>query len=190
MSVDEDYMQQVMRTLSHDVSGALRAAIGFSKLIRQQYEEKLDDKALGWLNLMEQEGECAQEKLKAFSRYARLYGIDEQLGECDLGAICTQAANECSQQSPHFVFEVEALPTIEGHKKLWLAYFQELLANAACYAGDKAVCRAYEGERGGDSCIIIEDNGIGLDERSLDIALQPFKSLHEGEGKIGMGLPT
>jgi signal transduction histidine kinase len=188
MSVDEEYLQKVMRTFSHDISSSLRAAIGFPKLISEQYSEQLDDRVLGWLELMRREGERAQEQLKEFSRYARLYGIDESKRHCSLQQLCLQVIGECQQDYPGSLFEVEALPVVLGYEKLWLTYFRELLSNSSRYAGDGVICRIYTQDSGGSCDVIIEDNGPGLNARNLDAAQQPFKTLQEQPQGVGIGL--
>ena len=51
MSVDEEYLQKLMRTVSHDMGGTLRTAVGFSKLLLESYENELDEKAVKWLSI-------------------------------------------------------------------------------------------------------------------------------------------
>lgn len=187
MSVDEEHLQKVMRTFSHDISSALRAAIGFSKLISQQYEEQLDDKALGWLALVQREGEEAQEQLKAFSRYARLYAIEEVQGQCSLHHLCEQAVSQLAHQYSGFQVDIGPLPVIQGHNSLWLMFFQEVLGNCARYASE-ASCRVYVDRQNEYCYLVVEDDGGGIDERGLKSALQPFKTIRDDGHGVGIGL--
>ncbi|ODS22841.1 hypothetical protein AB835_12060 [Candidatus Endobugula sertula] len=190
MSVDEEYLQQVMRTVSHDISSVVRAAVGFSRLIVNHYSDCLDDKALGWLVLMEQEGKKAQTQLVSLSRYARLYGDIDMESEVNLKTLCDEVVADCSNQYPQFSVCVEDLPTVMGNKELWRQYFMEMIFNSAEYSSGE--CRVYTkvlADKDNRISLIIEDNGIGLDSNRLDAAVRPFRVLDPESKANGMGLP-
>jgi signal transduction histidine kinase len=188
MKVDEEYLQKVMRTMSHDMGAALRAAAGFSTLLSRQYEEELDEKALYWLSLIRTEGEQAQERLKALSRYSRLYGVEAEKQECDLSAICKRVVSEtCVARYPSFSVDVGDLPVVHGYDFLWREYFVELINNSAQYSSAEG-CRVYQQELDGSLNIVVEDSGKGIEESQLEYAMLPFRSIGETAG-MGMGLP-
>jgi len=140
MSVDEKYLQTVMRTLSHDMGSSLRAASGFSKLITERYGDQLDEKALNWLSLIRSEGDMAQKKLRVLSQYARLYGVDGLSDSCDLNQACQRAQEEpilkqkLSDHSATLTLSVATLPTIIGIANMWQLYFSHILNHVVEHA--------------------------------------------------------
>lgn len=208
MSVDEKYLQTVMRTLSHDMGSSLRAASGFSKLLIDQYGDSLDEKALNWLALIRSEGEVAQKRLKAFSRYAKLHGVDGLSEPCDLMMACQRAQNESSVKQalashPSFSLSVATLPEVKGNADMWQLYFSLIISNAIEYArvGEPVTCSIFMEDKPASSgeaarhTLVIEDDGVGLSMDYLTKALQPYRTLHipqEGEDvsalPAGMGL--
>ena len=190
MPVDEEYLQTVLRTFSHDAGSALRAASGFSKLLVEKYGDDLDERALHWLSLIRTESEKSNKQLKSLSQYARLYNVEETSLSCDLAKLCDEARQEVVVQQalekfPLTTFDVLALPTITGSPKLWQQYFTEVLVNCIRYASpnhEPVLCRVFAEKSDKGVTLIVEDDGVGLTERDLAKAVGPYRSLvAEGE---------
>jgi light-regulated signal transduction histidine kinase (bacteriophytochrome) len=200
MSIDEKYLQTVMRTLSHDMGGALRAASGFSKLLAEKYGDQLDDKALQWLSLIRSEGDKAQQQLKIFSRYAKLHGVDVLSADCDLNDALQSAQNEPALQSmlsscSWLTVKASSLPAITGNAEMWRLYFTEILSNVAFYSssGAPVTCSIYMEVLSDRQVLIIEDDGPGLSMGDVTKAMQPYRSLYSPDkdsviSRAGMGL--
>lgn len=191
MSVDEEYIQKLMRTISHDMGGSLRVAVGFSKLILENYSDSLDEKATKWLSLIKEDGEKTQDKLIALSRYARLYGIPDHPAECDLNALCKKAIETSGLDEFYSGVNlvIEALPVVHGYERLWLEYFAELVGNVAKHSGgaNSIRCRIYSRKLEDSVVISVEDNGVGLTAKQKEMALMPFRTI-EGAGTVGVGM--
>jgi light-regulated signal transduction histidine kinase (bacteriophytochrome) len=203
MPVDEEYLQTVLRTFSHDAGSALRAASGFSKLLLEQYGDDLDEKALHWLSLILTESEKSHKQLKALSQYARLYNVEEISLPCDLTTLCADAQQEAAVQQalvqfPSVTFDVLALPTVTGSPNLWLQYFTEIFVNCIRYTspnGEAVLCQVFTEKSDKGLSLVIQDNGVGLTEVNLTKAVAPYRSLvTDGEAddyslsRQGMGL--
>ncbi|MBT5548845.1 MAG: PAS domain S-box protein [Nitrospina sp.] len=91
------------------------------------------------------------------------------------------------------VVNIKNLPAIEGDKNQLYQLFMNIILNALKYKKDDRVpiVNIFGRKENADHWnIIIEDNGIGLDEKYSDKIFQPFKRLHgrsEYEGS-GIGL--
>ncbi|MBX2808391.1 MAG: HAMP domain-containing histidine kinase [Cellvibrionaceae bacterium] len=193
MSLDEAYLQKLMRTLSHDMGGTLRTAVGFSTLLLENCGEQFDEKAKNWLQLIKSQGEKTQEQLVALSRYARLYGIDDIKQTCDLAALCAKAINLSSLRTlyPDFLIEIDNLPQVLGYERLWVDYFAEIIVNSARYTGGAAgtLCRVYTEVQGDTLRLMIEDNGVGMTDKQMAMACLPFRAVEAGAPSgVGIGL--
>ncbi len=187
MSIDEEYLQKLMRTLSHDIGAALRAATGLSTLLTNKYDSQLDEKALYWLSLIRTEGEQAQERLKALSRYARLYGIESEKKECDLYSLCEKVVREdYSARYPDFTVSVEPLPIIHGYDFLGMEFFREIVSNSVRHSGVNT-CGNFHHIDNQYITIMVQDLGQGIPVSPLDHAILPFRSIGEAGG-MGMGM--
>lgn len=188
MSIDETYLQQVMRRFGHDVGAGIRAASGFSKLLRDGYSDVLDEKAINWLKLMENEAEINQKKLQAFSRYARFYGYELEKVKCNLEQLCQKVIGALPLEENYLQVKVGELPIINGYSSFWEIYFAELISNSlhhgGAVAGAPVKCHIYSE----NDSLVVSDNGAGLDKRVEGRALDPFFST-KSERHAGMGLP-
>jgi signal transduction histidine kinase len=89
--------------------------------------------------------------------------------------------------------QVEELPAVEADPTQMRQLFQNLLGNALKFhkEGEKPVIRVRSNSTGKRKIsVVIEDNGIGFDEKYIDRIFSPFERLHgrhEFQG-TGMGL--
>jgi len=191
MSVDEAYLQKLMRTLSHDMGGTLRVAVGFSTLLLENYEDALDEKAVKWLSLIKEDGEKTQGQLIALSRYARLYDIADNPTECDLSKLCEKSINDSGLEEFYSAVNltIETLPVVYGYERLWNELFVELVGNVAKHAGGAASirCRVYSQTTDDSLIISVVDNGVGLTAKQKEMAIMPYRTI-EGSGQVGVGM--
>ncbi|MEO0443724.1 MAG: ATP-binding protein, partial [Pseudomonadota bacterium] len=78
-------------------------------------------------------------------------------------------------------------------ERFWIDFFSELLANSAQYSGDgeHIRCRVYSHETESHILIAVEDNGRGLTQKQIAMAIMPFRTLHDHDhDSAGMGLPV
>jgi len=194
MSVDEEYLQKMMRTLSHDMGGTLRVAVGFSTLLLENNKDSLDEKAVKWLSLIKEDGEKTQKKLIALSRYARLYDIADNPVDCDLTVLCKKAINNSALEEFYssMSVDIEDLPIVSGYDRLWSELFVELVTNVAKHAAgeDSIRCRIYSHTAEGQTVISVVDNGVGLTMKQKEIAMMPYRTIDGVSlAGVGMGLP-
>ena len=191
MSVDEEYLQKLMRTISHDMGGTLRVAVGFSKLLLENYSDDLDEKAIKWLSLIKADGEKTQEKLIALSRYARFYDIPDNPVDCDLNELCKKAIETFGLDEFYSDINlvIDDLPVVNGYERLWLESFAELVGNVAKHAGGATSirCRIYSYTTDDAVHICVVDNGVGLTAKQREMAILPFRTI-EGAGTVGVGM--
>ena len=183
-TIDEQYLQKILRTINHDMSAALRSSVGFSALILSEYDDQLDDKAKKWLRLNVDQGKKTQTALVALSEYSRLYDIADESLPCDLNALAHQACNELELAGLQVDIKLSA--SITGHPLLWKDYFYQLIQNSHLHSG-ATHCVISEQCSDSELTITVEDNGTGLDEHKAAEALLPFRTLGDAPG-AGLGL--
>lgn len=188
ITVDEKYIQKLLRTINHDMSAALRSSVGFSTLIHAEYKDTLDDKAIGWLELNIEQGKITQAALIALSEYAHLYDVQEEMARCDLNALAA-AACDTLREYEHFDtvnIDIQLSSSISGYKLLWRDYFKQVIGNSVQHSG-ATQCIVSEKHEGNAFKIVIEDNGNRLNEKQMANILLPFRSL-DNKNTVGLGL--
>ena len=85
--------------------------------------------------------------------------------------------------------ERQPLPTLMVNRQQMVQVFQNLLANALKFSGNRIPRIRISAEENGDSMrILIEDNGIGIDPKSVGRIFGMFQRLHTEKEYPGIGV--
>ncbi len=84
------------------------------------------------------------------------------------------------------VVEIGDLPTIEGHRPQLVQLFQNLIDNALKYNDSKTPAVKIKTE--GSDLVVVQDNGIGIPTKHLEVIFAPLKRLWSAETYKGTGL--
>lgn len=183
-TVDEAYIQKLLRTINHDMSATLRSSVGFSTLILSESGDKLDDKAKKWLNLNIDQGKKTQAGLIALSEYARLYDVKEEISRCDLSVLAEQVCDKLQPEGMNV--EIQLSSSISGYKSLLTDYFHQLIQNCLLHSGGSR-CVISEKHDEETFSIMVADDGTSLNENKAAEALLPFRTLGDTQ-TVGLGL--
>jgi light-regulated signal transduction histidine kinase (bacteriophytochrome) len=186
-------LQQFAYIASHDLQEPLRMVASYTELLKRRYQGKLDadadqfiDFAVDGVKRMNslirdllaysRAGETPTEKLKQLNPEETLQTVLQNLEVTisDVGATITH----------------DALPPIEYDPTRLSQIFQNLLANAIKYRGERAPKVHISARKDGAEIVFsISDNGIGIDPKYSEQIFGIFKRLHgrEYEG-TGIGL--
>ena len=177
---------------SHDLSEPLRKIQTFGELLKAKSENRLSEQERDYVSRMTGAASRMQELLDALLRYSRIEtkGSDHVPVKLDDIVRTVTSDLEVSLRKTGVNVEIGSLPSINGDPYQWRQVFQNLIANAVKYhrsevkPGIRISC-----EQNGDGCLIlVEDNGIGFDEKYLDKIFQPFQRLHGRNEYPGTGI--
>ena len=187
-------LQEFAFVASHDLSEPLRKIRTFGTLLKGRSAERLDEKDRDYVLRMTGAAERMQNLLDGLLRYSRVQTRGEEFEPVKLDQIVQDAKNdlEVMISKAGVRLEITSLPEVTGDREQLQQLFQNLIANAVKFRrqGVDPLVRIYA--TGNRKCIriMVEDNGIGFEEKYLDTIFTPFQRLHgrsEYEG-IGMGL--
>ncbi|MFZ2447133.1 MAG: ATP-binding protein [Syntrophobacteraceae bacterium] len=189
-------LSEFAHVASHDLQEPLRKIQAFGDRLKKKCLNKLDETETDYLNRMEGAANRMQQLIRDLLNYSRVTTRTEPYRKIDLKSV----AEEVVQVFEHRLMkdaarvEISDLPVIEADPTQMRQLLQNLISNALRYRKDDEKPRVrVSGSAGhdGKTCrIIVEDNGIGFDEKYLDRIFAPFQRLH-GKGKYegtGMGL--
>ncbi len=182
-------------SVSHDLRSPLRAVDGFSRILQQDYQDKLDaegHRILKVIRAASQKMDKLIDDLLAFSRLGRQAISAEQT---DMAALAQETWAELqgpgAQRKIRFV--LHAMPTARGDRSLLKQVWVNLISNAVKFsaATDAAVVEAggsvVEGE-GDEAVYYVKDNGAGFDMRYHDKLFGVFQRLHSVSDFPGTGV--
>lgn len=182
--------------VSHDLRAPLRAMIGFSEALIEDYGTQLEGEARDYLDEIiagsRQMGQLI-DGLLALSRSTR---GELRRDRVDLSALAERIRSELerAEQGRGVEWQIEAGLAARGDSRMIEVALRNLLANAWKYTANKAAphISVFAEETGGEQFICVVDNGAGFDMAHAEKLFKPFQRLHRQDEfpGIGIGLAT
>ena len=200
-------LQQFASIASHDLQEPLRKIQAFGNRLKEKYGETLTDQGRDYLERMQNAAQRMQTLIDDLLTLSRITTKAQPFVPVNLTQVTQEVLSDLEvriQQTEGRV-EVGELPTIDADPLQMRQLLQNLISNALKFHRDEEpqVVKIYsqrlenpenhptEGSTVAEFCqIIVEDRGIGFDEKYLDRIFNVFQRLHsrsEYEG-TGMGL--
>jgi PAS domain S-box-containing protein len=183
-------------SVSHDLRGPLRAIDGFSKILIEQYRERLDEQGQHYLARVRAGSQRMGQLIDDLLSLARITRAEMHRTDVDLAQVAREIVDELRRQEPRRqvgVVIAERVPA-RGDPRLLRAALENLIGNAWKFTGKTAVPKIELGceRRDGVDIYYVRDNGAGFDMTYVHKLFAPFQRLHEQsefEG-TGVGLAT
>ncbi len=189
-------LQDFASIASHDMQEPLRKVTTFGNILRQKHKEALGETGNDYLDRMLGATGRMQTLLTSLLEYSRVTTKQEPFLEVDLYDIVHEVLSDLELRIAATGGEVQVgkLPCVEADPTQMRQLFQNLIGNALKFHRHeekpliKVQCTASDGS---SFRIIVEDNGIGFNERYMDRIFSPFQRLHGKNSQYegtGMGL--
>jgi light-regulated signal transduction histidine kinase (bacteriophytochrome) len=176
----------------------VRAVDGFTRILIEEYSDKIDEEGRRLLAIVrantEKMGELI-DGLLALSRLGREKLIFSEVDMVELAKASFEEQKAVSKPPQRSIeFKVAALPAAFGDKRLITQVFQNLLANAIKFTRNETAPAIEVGHESGagEDIYYVRDNGVGFDMDHAQKLFGTFQRLHganEFEG-TGIGLAT
>ena len=196
LEVSNHEMEAFSYSVSHDLRAPLRSMDGFSKVLMEDYADKLDDEARGYLQrICDSAGRMGSliDDMLALSRTSRAEIKRVRIDLHDIAEIISlQLQSAEPERSAHI--EIEQDLVLFADKNLITIVLDNLMSNAWKYSSGNDDTRIKIGKMKieGEKVFYCKDNGVGFDFRYVNKLFIPFQRLHvsgEFEGN-GIGLAT
>ena len=182
-------------SIAHDMRAPLRAMQGFSKLLQEDYGDKLDDEGRDFLRKLGSSASRMDALIQDVLNYSKISRAEMRLEPIDAKALLTEIVEAYPQLQGHKdVIRIEpGVPVVLANRAALTQVFSNLLANAVKFVkpgGSPFVNVSTENRGGGVIRIWFEDNGIGIrpeDQERIFMMFQRLNPAKEYEG-TGIGL--
>jgi hypothetical protein len=183
-------------SVSHDLRAPLRSIDGFSRLLLEDYSDRLDEAGKERLGRIRAAAIRMGQLIDGLLDLSRLGRTEIRKERVSLTSLGEHISRELQRSSPgrdvHFTIEPGLFAV--GDQRLLRALLENLLGNAFKFSSQTARSEIHLGriaDAGGD-IFFVRDNGVGFDMQYAGQLFTPFQRLHgrhEFEG-TGIGLAT
>jgi two-component system sensor kinase FixL len=189
-------LQEFASIASHDMKEPLRKVLAFGNLLRQKHRDSLGQTGGDYLNRMLNATQRMQALLTSLFEYSKVTMNPEPFREIDLNGIIRDVLSDLEIRIKKVGGKVQVgkLPVVAADPAQMRQLFQNLIANALKFRtpAEKPMVQVRSVSGTDTGCqIVVEDNGIGFEERFLDRIFAPFQRLHGRSSQYegtGMGL--
>jgi len=187
-------LEQFAYVSSHDLQEPLRKIQAFGDRMRAHYEDVLDERGRDYLQRMQNAAKRLQTLINDLLTFSRVTTRAQPFAPVNLTEVAQDVVSDLQARIERTGGRVEVgeLPIIDADPTQERQLLQNLIDNGLKFhRPDEAPIVKVHSKLLGEQCqIIVEDNGIGFDEKYLDRMFTIFQRLHsrfEYEG-TGVGL--
>ena len=190
-------LEHCIGAIAHDLRSPLVGLLGFSRLLRQDYEDSLDETGHHFLDRIEQAARTMESLIHDLLELARIDEAGERPALVDPREVLLQLAAELKPRLEAAGIDL-VLPTglmsrMYCDRSRMYQVFSNLIGNAIDHMGPRRDARIEvtieENDR--EHEIVVSDNGRGVDPAHRDRIFEVFQSIgtcSDGRRGTGMGL--
>jgi PAS domain S-box-containing protein len=179
-------------SVSHDLRTPLRAIDGFSRIVLDEYQDKLDDEGKRLLNIVRDNTVKMGQLIDDILKFSRAGRTQLTFSEVDMAGLAREVWEELAPTAAGHELKVEigAIPPARGDRAMLRQVFVNLLSNAIKFSRAKpsAVIKVGAAVEAGERIYFVQDNGAGFDMQYADKLFGVFQRLHAVEEFEGTGI--
>jgi signal transduction histidine kinase len=179
-------------SISDDMRGPLRAIDGFSRVLMEEYPDKMDTEGKRLLNIIRSNARSMSELidgLLAFSHLGRQPLDQVDIGMEELAKSVFDEVQAANRERP-VVLELQAIPPAFADRTMVRQVFYNLISNAFKFTRprENPVIEIGFVAGGNQNTYYVRDNGVGFDMRYSSKLFGVFQRLHNVEEFEGSGV--
>lgn len=179
-------------SVSHDLRAPLRAMVGFSDILMNDYAEKLDDEITDYLSKIHHASKDMNDLITDLLALSQLSRKSLVLMSVAADTVATQVYKKLQAEAPEQEINFQALecPQIIGDQNLMSILLTNLISNSIKFASKERLLQIEFGslEVEGDTAYYLRDNGIGFSMAYAAKLFVPFQRLHSPQVYEGTGI--
>lgn len=177
---------------SHDLRSPLITIDGFSRILQEDYGDKLDDEGKRLLSVVRENSRKMAQLIEDILSFSRVSTKGLQKSRIDMQALAKNVADDfiAVAAGGELRFSIGDIPAARGDLPMVRQVFVNLVSNALKYRRPDGIAEIEIGGREdvSGSTYFVKDNGIGFDMRSSDKLFGLFQRLHNHKEFRGTGV--
>ncbi|MBM4240932.1 MAG: two-component sensor histidine kinase [Euryarchaeota archaeon] len=179
-------------SVSHDLRVPLRAIDGFSRILLEDYGDKLDDEGKRLIDIVRDNTMKMGQLIDDILLLSRAGRQEMKISEIDVEALANSVFEELkhSMEDRNVQLEIKPLPTAYGDRTLLQQVFSNLLSNSVKFTRTKENAIIEVGADGvkNENVYYVKDNGVGFDMKYVNKLFGLFQRLHTPDEFEGTGV--
>ena len=179
-------------SVSHDLRAPLRSIDAFSQLVREDYEDKLDDQGRQYLSIVSDASRHMAELIDDLLHFSRVTRAQMRRQPVSLSGLAERVLAEFRRLEPKRRVETVIAPDLKvnGDERLLRIALENLLNNAWKFTSKKPKPKIEVGmeTRDGRPVYYVRDNGAGFDMEYAGKLFGAFQRLHSTSEFPGHGI--
>ena len=183
-------LKQFNYIVSHDLREPLHTISGLVEIFKMQYHDALNSEGRKIIGYMHQAAGRMSELVRDLLDYGAI-GRNKELTKIDCSVLVRSVLEDLGSriESTGATVKVDDLPTLVAYETELRLLFQNLIGNGIKFNrnGVPPIIRV-SAEQNNGWTFTIEDNGIGIPEKSMTEVFKVFKRLHFNSEHEGTGI--
>ena len=178
-------------TISHDLRSPLRALSGYSRLLEEDYGDKLDDGAKRMLKSIANNAAKMGNLIDDLLAFSKMGKTEVSKSEVNMGELVGAIIDEIRRSTTCKTdFDIKDLPIARADRAMINQVWINLISNAVKYSGKKDSPKIEIGSYLEDNEVVfyVKDNGAGFDMVYAGKLFGVFQRLHRAEDYEGTGI--
>ncbi|MDI6644046.1 MAG: ATP-binding protein [Methanobacteriaceae archaeon] len=187
-----DELEAFAYSVSHDLRVPLRAIDGFSRIIVEDYQDKLDEEGIRLLNIVRENTHKMGQLIDDILMLSRAGRQEMKMSDIDMEDLVKTVYNQVIQgfEGRSIELKVDSLPQAYGDRALLTQVVSNLLSNSVKFTSqrEKGVIEVgYQNDKN-ENIYYVKDNGAGFDMKYVNKLFGLFQRLHSPEEFEGTGV--
>lgn len=190
LSANEE-LESFSYSVSHDLKAPLRAVIGFSQIIMEDYGKNLDTEVIRYFNLIRNSAENMAVLINDLLHFSRLTRKGIRFSTVNLNNIIERIQNELTLNDDSSIeWIVQTLPRINADETLMYQVMLNLISNAIKFTEKDNRPKIEIGYflENDKNVFYVKDNGIGIKADYFKKIFDVFQRLHTTKDYEGTGI--
>jgi PAS domain S-box-containing protein len=177
-------------SVSHDLRSPLRAIDGFTRIMVEEYMNKLDEVGQELLNNVIRNTEKMSQLIDDLLNFSRLGKKVLNCVEINMEDFFNEIYNEIKEKDRNIEFRLSKLPTAYADRNLLKQVVINLLSNALKFTrkNEHTIIEVSGKDNRNNDIFCVKDNGVGFDKKFSEKLFQVFQRLHSADDFEGTGV--
>ncbi len=181
-------------SVSHDLRTPLRAIDGYTRILRDEHADQLDEEGRDLLDVVYESAQTMGALIDDLLTLSRLGRREMHRVPIDMSELAHEACDELRRAHPEraedVTFACRDLPPAFGDRSMIRQVLTNLLSNALKFTREEDAPRVEvtAEDRGDEVVYAVRDNGVGFSMEYADKLFGVFERLHDDFGGTGVGL--